>query len=94
MEDPLHGLGVMDVIRASSLGSIGVEAGALYRSLHRLEARGLLSAEWRTSDANRRAKFCTLTESGEEELGLAREERARHARAVGRVLGVEWEAAP
>jgi transcriptional regulator len=93
-EGPIHGLRAMDAIRARSEGSIQVEDGALYRSLHRLEAKGLLSAQWRISEKNRRAKFYSLTESGVEELARAKEEWARHTRAVGRVLGLEWEGAP
>jgi len=94
VEGPIHGLGVMDAIQATSVGNIEVEAGALYRALHRLEARGLLSAEWRTSDKNRRAKFYTLTEAGESELGREKEAWTRYTRAVGRVLGMNWEVAP
>jgi PadR family transcriptional regulator PadR len=94
VEGPIHGLGVMDAIQASSVGSIAVEAGALYRALHRLEARGLLSAQWRTSDKNRRAKFYTLTNTGETQLGRDREAWTRHTMAVCRVLGVEWGVAP
>ena len=94
MEGPIHGLGAMDAIQASSAGNIEVEDGALYRSLHRLEARGLLSAEWRTSDKNRRAKFYTLTKAGEKELDRAKTEWARHTKAVSRVLGLDWEVAP
>lgn len=94
VEGPIHGLGAIDAIQASSAGTIEVEDGALYRSLHRLEARGLLSAEWRTSDKNRRAKFYTLTKTGRKELVRAQAEWERHTRAVGRVLGLEWEVAP
>lgn len=94
MDGPIHGLGAMDAIQASSAGSIEVEDGALYRSLHRLEARGLLSAEWRISEKNRRAKFYTLTKAGEKELDRAKAEWARHTRAVSRVLGLDWEVAP
>ena len=94
VEGPTHGLGAMDAIQASSAGSIEVEDGALYRSLHRLEARGLLSAEWRTSDKNRRAKFYTLTKTGKKELDRAKAEWERHTRGVSRVLGFEWEVAP
>jgi DNA-binding PadR family transcriptional regulator len=83
----------MDAIQASSAGSIEVEDGALYRSLHRMEARGLLSAEWRISDKNRRAKFYTLTRAGQKELKRAKAEWERHTRAVSRVLGLDWEVA-
>ena len=94
VDGPIHGLGVMDAIQRSSAGGIEVEDGALYRSLHRLEARGLLSAKWRISEKNRKAKFYSLTRAGKKELAEAREEWERHTRAVGRVLGLDWERAP
>lgn len=94
VQGPVHGLGAMDAILAKSDGGIEVEDGALYRSLHRLEARGFLTAEWRTSEKNRRAKFYALTEAGKRELDMAKAEWERHTKAVGRVLGVGWEAAP
>jgi len=93
-QGPVHGLGVMDAIKESSEGSIEVEDGALYRSLHRLEKRGLLSSEWRTSDKNRRAKFYDLTRAGRKELAKGRAAWEGHMRAVGRVLGFKWEVAP
>ena len=93
VKGPVHGLGVMDAIEESSVGSIEVEDGALYRSLHRLEERGLLSAEWRTSEKNRRAKFYSLTRAGGKELARAQKEWERHTKAVGRVLGLGWEIA-
>ena len=91
VDGPIHGLGVMETIQESSVGSIEIEAGALYRALHRLEARGLLSGEWRKSEKNRRAKFYTLTEEGRKELARGVEAWTRHTRAVGRVLGMSWE---
>lgn len=91
LEGPLHGLGVMDVLRTLSRGKIDVEGGALYRALHRLEERGLLTAEWRISDANRRAKFYTLASAGRKELARAREEWVRHAETMGQVLGLDGE---
>jgi len=94
VEGPLHGLGVMGTIHASSVGSIEIEAGALYRALHRLESRGLLSGEWRTSDKNRKAKFYTLTERGAAELARETEAWTRHTRAICRVLGMDWEVTP
>ena len=90
-EGPIHGLGAMDAIQASSRGQIEVEDGALYRSLHRLEAKGFLSAEWRISEKNRRAKFYVLTKAGEKELARGKAEWEEHTRAVGQVLGLGWE---
>ena len=90
-DGPIHGLGVMNAIETTSEGTIGFDVGALYRCLHRLEHRGLLVAEWRMSEKNRRAKFYSLTSSGEEALGRARAEWERHTRAVGKVLGLDLE---
>jgi len=88
---PSHGLGIIDAIDQVSEGLMRVEDGALYRSLHRLEADGYLKAEWRISDRNRKAKFYALTATGEEELTRAQQEWTRHTNAVGRILGVDWE---
>ena len=52
VEGPAHGLGVMDGIQRRSSGEIQGEDGALYRSLHRLEGRGLLSAAWKLTEKN------------------------------------------
>jgi PadR family transcriptional regulator PadR len=91
VEGPVHGLEVMDAIELRSDGGIGVEDGALYRCLHRLEKRGLLSAEWRMSEKRRKAKFYSLTRKGEKELTRARLQWERHTQAVGKVLGLEAE---
>src|SRR5438105_7270264 len=65
---PMHGYGVAEWIHASSQDVLRVEEGALYPALHRLELRGLLSAEWGTSDNNRRAKYYALTAAGRKRL--------------------------
>ena len=89
VEGPAHGLGVMDGIQRRSSGEIQVEDGALYRSLHRLEGRGLLSAAWKLTEKNRKAKYYALTHAGRKELAQARREWERHVQAMGRVLG--WD---
>ena len=88
---PAHGLGIIDTIEASSEGSIQVEDGALYRSLHRLEEHGLLDSEWRISKKNRKAKFYVLTPAGEKELARTKQEWEYQTLAIGRVLGLGWE---
>ena len=65
---PMHGYGVAEWIHASSQDVLRVEEGALYPALHRLELRGLLSAEWGMSDNNRRAKYYALTAAGRKQL--------------------------
>ena len=63
-----------------------VTAGALYPALHRLEARGLISAVWRPSDNNRRAKFYGLTARGRKQLDSQRKQWERFSDAVALVL--------
>ena len=56
----MHGYSIVEFIQQSSDDVLRVEEGALYPALHRLELRGLLSAEWGVSENNRRAKYYRL----------------------------------
>jgi len=83
---PMHGYGVAEWIHESSQDVLRVEEGALYPALHRLELRGLLSAEWGVSDNNRRAKFYALTNTGKKQLMQETEYWRRMSNAIARVL--------
>jgi transcriptional regulator len=83
---PMHGYGVAEWIHESSQDVLRVEEGALYPALHRLELRGLLSAEWGVSDNNRRAKFYALTAMGKKQLMQETEYWRRMSGAIARVL--------
>jgi transcriptional regulator len=83
---PMHGYAVAQSIQEASRDVLKVEEGALYPALHRLEVRGLLKAEWGTSDNNRRAKFYTLTALGRRELDHEAAYWERVAAAVTRVM--------
>ena len=63
-----------------------VDDGALYTSLHRLEARRLVRAEWGVSENNRRAKYYELTAAGRRELAAESDRWNRYTAAVSRVL--------
>ncbi len=82
----LHGYGVAEWIHDSSQDVLGVEEGALYPALHRLELRGLLASEWGTSDNNRRAKYYALTPTGRKQLAQETEYWRRMSGAVARIL--------
>ena len=82
----MHGYEVAQFIQASSRDVLRVEEGALYPALHRLELRGLLRAEWGTSDNNRRAKYYKLTAAGRRELDAGAAYWDRVATAVTRVM--------
>ena len=81
-----HGYEIAEWIHVASAEALSVEEGALYPALHRLELRGLLTAEWDVSDNNRRAKYYRLTASGRKRLKETTESWRRASTAINRVL--------
>src|SRR5215210_7951161 len=68
----LNGWDIMQRIQIVSGDVLSVTPGSLYPALHRLEERGLVSAEWGASENNRRAKFYRLTKTGHKQLEAER----------------------
>src|SRR5579884_3944723 len=83
---PRHGHGIGQAIRASSQDAFQVEHGSLYPGLHRLERRGWLTAEWKVSEANRRARYYRLTSSGRKQLVEEQSKWRTLVRAVARTM--------
>jgi transcriptional regulator len=83
---PMHGYAVAEWIQQTSQQVLKVEEGALYPALHRLELRGVLKAEWGTSENNRRAKFYQLTPEGKKRLNSESQRWARLSAAVAFVM--------
>jgi PadR family transcriptional regulator, regulatory protein PadR len=83
---PMHGYAVAEWIQQTSQQVLKVEEGALYPALHRLELRGVLKAEWGTSENNRRAKFYRLTAEGKKRLNGESQRWARLSAAVAFVM--------
>jgi PadR family transcriptional regulator PadR len=66
---PIHGYGIMAWIKTVGGEELGLEEGALYHALHRLDRKGLIQGEWEISpDTGRKAKFYSLTPEGVEQL--------------------------
>jgi PadR family transcriptional regulator PadR len=82
----LNGWDIMQRLQLVSGDVLSVTPGALYPTLHRLEERGLVSAEWGVSDNNRRAKFYKLTPAGRKQLEAERRHWSRFAGAVEAIL--------
>lgn len=82
----LNGWDIMQRIQLVSGEVLTVTAGALYPALHRLEARGLISAVWKPSENNRKAKFYGLTQRGRKQLDTQRKEWERFSDAVALIL--------
>ena len=83
---PQHGHGIGEAIRSRSDNVLQVEHGTLYPALHRLERQGWLTAEWKQSEANRRAKYYRLTASGKRQLAKERSRWQASVRTVARVM--------
>ena len=82
----MHGYAIAEWIHDRSRDVLQVEEGALYPALHRLELRGLLTAEWGASENNRRAKFYKVTTAGRKHLEAESLRWTRLSAAVGFVL--------
>jgi PadR family transcriptional regulator, regulatory protein PadR len=81
-----HGYEIAEWIHVSSAEALSIEEGALYPALHRLELRGLLTAQWDVSTNNRRAKYYRLTPSGRKRLKDVTDSWRRASTAINRVL--------
>jgi PadR family transcriptional regulator, regulatory protein PadR len=80
-----HGYGISQAIRAGSNEILQVETGSLYPALHRLEKRGWIKSEWKTSANKQRAKYYRLTPAGKKHLAS---EQSRWAQLVDAMAAV------
>ena len=78
----LHGLGVSRRIHAITRGTFHVLPGSLFPALHRLEEAGWLTAVWKSSENNRRAKYDRLTKAGLRQLAQEKQLWGRVALAM------------
>jgi PadR family transcriptional regulator PadR len=87
--EPMHGFGIARRIEQISRGVFKVNPGSLLTAFQRLERAGWLDAEWRQTDNSRRAKFYSLTRSGQKRLEAERTDWHRRSAAVARLLRAE-----
>lgn len=83
---PQHGHGIGQAIRARSEEVLRVEHGSLYPALHRLEKQGWIAAEWKLSEANRRAKYYRLTPAGRRQLAAEQSRWKLLVETIARVM--------
>jgi PadR family transcriptional regulator, regulatory protein PadR len=86
---PQHGQGIARAIQEQAEDTLLVDHGSLYPALQRLETREWITAEWGTSDNNRKARFYTLTKAGRKQLAAETSKWRRFAAAMSRILGPE-----
>jgi PadR family transcriptional regulator, regulatory protein PadR len=87
--EPLHGWAISQRLRAASNDVLQVSEGSLYPALHKLELDGWITAEWKPTENNRRAKFYSLTRMGRKALLAESAKWDRLSAAVSYVLQLE-----
>src|SRR3954464_12169211 len=84
--DALNGWAISQRLRQVSGDVLQVSDGSLYPALHKLEQEGWISAEWKQSENNRRAKFYSLTRLGRRQLESETANWHRLSTAISRVV--------
>jgi len=88
---PQHGYGIARRIEQVSGDEVLLNQGTIYASLVRLQERRWISAEWGTSDNNRKAKFYSITRKGRKQLTEDAAYWQRLSDVMGRVLAMQGE---
>jgi transcriptional regulator len=88
---PQHGYGIARRIEQVSGNEVLLNQGTIYASLVRLQERGWISAEWGTSENNRKAKFYSITKKGRKQLAEDAAYWQRLSDVMGRVLAMQGE---
>lgn len=84
--EPLHGWAIGLRLRTLSGDELQVSEGSLYPALHKLEQEGWITAEWKQTENNRRAKFYSLTRLGKKQLQSETANWERLSAAISRVV--------
>lgn len=83
---PKHGYAITQHIERVSTELLRVEEGSLYPALHRMEQEGWITSEWGLTDTNRRARFYSLTDRGQQQLAQEEQSWQRLTSGVAQVL--------
>ena len=83
---PMHGYGIAQHIQLLSEDVLQVEEGSLYPALQRMLIKGWVTAEWRQTENNRRARYYRLTAAGKKQLSVEMSEFDKVTRAITNVI--------
>ncbi len=84
--EPLHGWAISQRLKQVSDDVLQVSDGSLYPALHKLEQEGWITAQWKTSELGRRAKFYSLTRLGRRQLEKETANWKRLSNAISAVV--------
>jgi PadR family transcriptional regulator, regulatory protein PadR len=83
---PMHGYGLARRIEQLSEEALQVNQGTIYLCLIRLVQKDWITAEWGTSENNRRAKFYSISRAGRKQLAAETENWERISGVIARLL--------
>ena len=86
---PLHGYGIARRIEQISNDVLQLNQGTLYPALLRMEQEGWIVSRWGASEKNRKAKFYSITASGQSRLAKETEDWRRMSSTIERFLGTD-----
>lgn len=86
---PMNGWAISLRLKQISGDVLQVSDGSLYPALHKLEQEGWITAEWKPSENNRRAKFYSLTRLGRRNLEKEAANWGRLSAAISNVVRLE-----
>lgn len=86
---PMNGWTIGQRLKELSSDVLQVSDGSLYPALHKLEQEGWISAEWKQSENNRRAKFYSLAPLGKKALRKETGDWNRLSAAISYVVGLK-----
>src|SRR5688572_17308834 len=82
----MHGYGIAQHLLRLSKDVIQVEEGSLYPALQRMRQKGWITAEWRRTPNNQRARYYDITVAGRRQLGEQEGGFSELVAAVRRVM--------
>lgn len=83
---PMHGYGIAQHLLRLSRDVIRVEEGSLYPALQRMRQKGWISAEWRQTPNNQKARYYSITKAGLRQLGVEETGFGELMAAINRVM--------
>jgi PadR family transcriptional regulator, regulatory protein PadR len=84
--EAMNGYAISLRLKQVSGDVLQVSDGSLYPALHKLEQEGWITAEWKPTENNRRAKFYSLTGLGKKNLDKESANWSRLSAAISNIV--------
>ena len=81
-----HGYGIAQHIKRLSREALKIEEGSLYPALQRMQVKGWVSSELKTTPTGRPGRYYSITAAGRKQLGAEEASFLKSVAATSRVL--------